>query len=356
MNAKTRFNYPDSLRGLAALWVMGQHLWLDQHTQALFQSLPAIVNRIVFQFGYLGVAVFFTLSGFFMAHSLRRVDVTKQSLSALLLHRFLRLTPTYYVSIALAIFFTLIAALLQGQAYQFPNIIDLIKYGTYSQVFFPAHSISDVYWTLCLEIQFYIVFCLLLGLAQWCNRRWEWPHWQITLFSMAALVATLWPAKIVPAGFPHSALFFNAWYCCLLGALSYWSWQKSCDSRLFYGYVMILIGITIAAKSLFTGVAVLTAASLLMAGQQGQMGNWLNWRWLQFTGLISYTLYLIHEPFFKVLFPVSHGILGHSIMADLLAIGISFACCFALAKALQILIERPSIRFSQRLALKPKLN
>jgi peptidoglycan/LPS O-acetylase OafA/YrhL len=348
---KARFNFPDSLRGMAALWVMGQHLWVDRHTESLFQVLPGPVNRLFFQFGYLGVPIFFALSGFFMAHSLRKTVVTPRSLYQLFLRRFLRLSPAYYVSIGLALLFAAISTQLNGTALQLPSWGDLIKHFTYSQGLLPAQTvISGVYWTLCIEFQFYIAFCLLLGLSQWITRRSGWEQARTSIFGLAAILAALWPAHVLSENFPIPGLFLNTWHSCLLGIFAYWSWHKICNAWLFYGYVGILVGVTIASRSLFTGTAVLTAVSLYVAGTQNQMSHWLNHSWLQFAGLVSYTLYLTHEPLLKLLFPLGHRWLGFSVGADLACIAISFGLCLGLAKFLHWAVEIPSLQWSAKSA------
>jgi peptidoglycan/LPS O-acetylase OafA/YrhL len=349
---QNRFCFPDSLRGLAALWVFGQHLWVDRHTEHLFQVLPSWVNRVVFQFGYLGVPIFFVMSGFFMAHSLRHIQVTWRSFQFLLLKRFLRLSPAYYVSIILAIGLGAIAAHGQGTPWQLPSWKDWLTHLTYLQGIFPSSVINGVYWTLCVEFQFYLVFCLLLGVSQWLRQGWFWQQAPVVVFSIAALVSTLWPAKVLADTFPIPGLFLPYWHSCLLGAFAYWIWQKSCPAVVFYGYVGLLVGITIATSSLFTGVALLTAVSLVLVGRSDRMGTTMNWPWLQFVGLTSYTLYLTHEPLLKLLFPIGHRWLGEGLAIDLVCLAVNLMLCLGLAQLLHCWVEKPSIRWSQEISKK----
>lgn len=344
---KERFCFPDALRGIAALWVMGQHLWLDHHTESLFQALPGPLNKLLFQFGYLGVAVFFVLSGFFIANSLQAVEISPSRFCQLLLRRLLRLSPAYYISIVWAIICSAIAARINHQFFQLPTLADLAKHFTYLHGLIPAHVISGVYWTLCIELQFYLVACVLIALSQWLTQRWGWQQAQIGVFSLAAIGSSAWPAQLVGVDFPLPGLWLNFWHSCILGMFAYWSWRQRCDPRWFYGYVGLLGVVTLVHHSLFTGMAIVTALSLYWTGRQNQIAHRFNWPWLQFVGLVSYTLYLTHEPLLKVLFPLGHRLLGFSVLADILCIGFSLASCLGLAHLLHWAVEQPSIRWSK---------
>lgn len=351
---KIRFNFPDGLRGLAAIWVMGQHLWVDQHTPQLFQTLPAGLNRVLFQFGYLGVGIFFVLSGFFMAHALRRTAITRHNLGWLYARRWLRLSPAYYAAIGLAIGCSAIVAAFNGQTFIAPSFATLLKHFTYFQGLLPAETINGVYWTLCIEIQFYFAFCLLLGAIQWIDCRWPQGQFRRTVFwTIALLVTTLWPAQLWHSSGFEAATLLPYWYSCLLGAWIYWVWQKQQPPMILWGYCGLLAVITIQTRSLFVGVVLLTALSLSVAGAKDGLAHWLSWRWLQKLGQLSYAFYLVHEPLLKVLFPIEHRLLGAHLWVDIGGILLNFALCVGMAQLLHYYIEQPGIRWSQRVLLKP---
>ena len=75
--AGERFVFVDALRGLAALWVLFFHMFEGPHLSHLEAVLPGLVMRPIHA-GYLGVTVFFVLSGFVIAHSVagQRVDAS----------------------------------------------------------------------------------------------------------------------------------------------------------------------------------------------------------------------------------------------------------------------------------------
>ena len=94
-----RLSYADGVRGLAALWVVLFHASEGGHIEHLKSALPDFITVAVFDWGHLGVAVFFVLSGFVMAHTVRKYDFTPAFGTRFMLRRLARLTPPYYASI-----------------------------------------------------------------------------------------------------------------------------------------------------------------------------------------------------------------------------------------------------------------
>lgn len=68
-----RFEFIDGLRGLAALSVVLFHLHvaIDHLIPSAF---PSYLSQI-FSFGYLGIQIFFVISGFVIAYSLRDIHI-----------------------------------------------------------------------------------------------------------------------------------------------------------------------------------------------------------------------------------------------------------------------------------------
>ena len=62
-----------ALRGFASIWVFGYHF--KQYIVSLEPNLTRVMR--IFDFGYLGVDIFFILSGFILAHTYsNKIDVT----------------------------------------------------------------------------------------------------------------------------------------------------------------------------------------------------------------------------------------------------------------------------------------
>lgn len=157
----SRFLYVDGLRELAALAVVLFHA----HAGAHLDRLPAVVGEIL-EHGDLGVPVFFTLSGFVIATvcatTWRRPassDVSSRVGPCVSLH------PTTG-AIALVIGMQWLSARVTGQSFETPSAARVGAHLVYGQGLLRYPALNDIFWTLCYEIQFYLVFCLLVGFAQ----------------------------------------------------------------------------------------------------------------------------------------------------------------------------------------------
>jgi peptidoglycan/LPS O-acetylase OafA/YrhL len=65
---------------------------------------------------------------------------------------------------------------------------------------------------------------------------------------------------------------------------------------VFAAYALFIAGSAIAYTDKFSLACVVTSMSLFLMGAINRLYMACNWRWLQFLGAISYSLYLIHNP------------------------------------------------------------
>jgi peptidoglycan/LPS O-acetylase OafA/YrhL len=340
---KPRFFFPDALRAFASLWVIFQHLFIDNHIPQLFAIMPVLMRKIVFEYGNLGVSIFFVMSGFFIAQSLQTTRITWTTFPKLLLKRGLRLSPAYYVAIAWAIACATGVSMVLGRVQTGWTIQDVLVHGLYLQGLIPVGVINEVFWTLCIEMQFFCAFCVLLALVQYVETRWQWKQSRNVIFLIVGLVALLYPMKFIDRMIPFNNGFFPFWYACTLGVFANWTWQESFNRRIFYGYAGCTVIATILARQFFPGICLITAVSLLEVARSGQTLRFMNWQWLQSVGIVSYMLYLLHEPLLKVLFPLEHHWFGNSIGVDLLGLLINLPLCYGIAALGYYWIEKPSL-------------
>ncbi len=97
---ESRFDL-DPFRGLVCLWIVASHLWVStlQYLGSRLDvpSLPSVVET-----WRLGVECFFVLSGFLLAHTLRKEPATVQDFFHLAIRRIVRLVFPYQVALVLA--------------------------------------------------------------------------------------------------------------------------------------------------------------------------------------------------------------------------------------------------------------
>jgi len=103
-------------------------------------------------------------------------------------------------------------------------------------------------------------------------------------------------------------------------------------------------------------VAAIAGASIYLVGRAGRFATVGNWRPLQFLGMISYSLYLIHYPVSHVIVHPAHAWAEQQSwygtpFYDWFALGVT---TFALGAAILVgygmyfLVERPSLRLAAR--------
>src|SRR5437867_2467947 len=104
-----RLVFLDALRGVAALAVVVLHMGpRGPFAPELSHVVPAPLIAIGAR-GFLGVEIFFVLSGFVIAMSMRDVRITPRFFGNFALRRSLRLDPPYLLTIAIVITITFLA-------------------------------------------------------------------------------------------------------------------------------------------------------------------------------------------------------------------------------------------------------
>jgi peptidoglycan/LPS O-acetylase OafA/YrhL len=137
----------DLFRFIAALSVVLYHYmfrgWAaDNMSKVSFEKIGHF-----FKYGYLGVDLFFIISGFVIVLSIKHRSITKFVIS-----RFSRLYPVYWVSL----FLTFISIVLYGAPVFTANLKQLLINLSMFQNYINVPSIDGVYWTLFVEMKFYI--------------------------------------------------------------------------------------------------------------------------------------------------------------------------------------------------------
>jgi peptidoglycan/LPS O-acetylase OafA/YrhL len=337
------FQLIDSLRGLASFQVMLHHIGTAR-IQPLAAQLPAWLNAAIFDQATLGVSVFFVLSGFIIAHALRNYKPSRAAFKNFLLRRFIRLSPPYYFSIAVVLAHNSAIALVKRQPFEWPSLGNLLSHLGYIQrlFHFPELSpVSIIYWTLCLEMQFYLAFVLLLGLGKRLERVLE-------VFLVAAGVSLLSPwFKVHDTGLPVTLLPVAQSF--LLGIFVYWAWQRQMPPAYFYLYMALLLCLAILERDQFIVECCATAGLLYVAGRLNGLGHWLNQPIWKVLGAISYSLYLIHGPILNLVFFATKRMIIPTVGGTVLSLAIAIAACLGSAALMWYAIEKPAIAWSQRL-------
>ena len=78
------------------------------------------------------------------------------------------------------------------------------------------------------------------------------------------------------------------------------------------------------------------------------MDKWLSWSWIQFLGMISYSLYLLHNPLTGATANILRKVFSPGLLTDIVVFISTLSISIVVAWVAYKLIELPSIRLSHR--------
>jgi peptidoglycan/LPS O-acetylase OafA/YrhL len=142
---KTRISSLDGLRGIAALAVVLYHYTFRY--DALYSHHFSLEKYEILKLGYLGVDLFFIISGFVIFMSIEATDKFK----TFVINRFSRLFPAYWF----AVLFTFIVVIIFGLQDREVSLLVMIANLTMLNGFLGIPYVDGVYWSLMVELTFY---------------------------------------------------------------------------------------------------------------------------------------------------------------------------------------------------------
>ena len=336
--SETRIAAIDELRGLAFLAVLASHLGLIyglDSTLAYALALPA--------FG-VGVDLFFVIAGFCAARSFQVLAIQtngnwKVAAGAFWLRRGIRIVPPAWVVLIA------IAFIRHWLVRDHPSNADLITAASFAANFHwafcsinnlpcPGQMLSGHFWSLALEMQFYLIAPLLLITP----RRIAFPIGVLFLIfgvtTPRPVGGLLWSVR--PEGFLLGLALGRARPTLPRIALAhavYWLFVAAIFERIaqrgFFGASLTIVAIVFAF---------VLAGRLGGEPASGNIAALLRW-----IGRGSYAAYLVHLPALAATRDLTLALLGPtlSMTTALLAI-------YALSIIVEIVIVRPAADFGRR--------
>src|SRR5215510_2577099 len=217
----------DALRGAAALGVVLYHA-VDQSPKALPHNLlqyPVRAIQLASSFGYIGVFLFFVISGFCIhlqwARSRAAGIDPEIRFTSFWKRRIRRLYPPYLIALLL---FLLLAAATLGVSLTRFFFYDLGMHllMVHNLDARTAYTINGVFWTLAIEEQLYLAYFLLLFIRM----RWGWG---VTLavcllarLGWMVLSHLVWLKTGIGVPVPEAAA--SHWFTWALGAIGVEAW------------------------------------------------------------------------------------------------------------------------------------
>jgi len=315
-----RFLQLDALRGLAAFAVMIFHYTLPYHADSPLNILS---------YGQYGVQLFFVISGFVIFMTLNKA----KSLNDFVVSRFSRLYPTYWSTLLI----TFLAVNLSGLlVYKF-SIIQLLVNMTMLQHWFIVKDIDGVYWTLTVELNFYIFMAII---------------YKLKLINKIEVVGTIILILMI---FTHIAVnkydlpiyfalpILHWWHLFFAGVLFLKLKNENVKKNIKYILISACLGIHFYLYGLISSFIVVCIFILFLMFTVNKL-NWLNNRYFVFIGSISYALYLVHAVNGDIIFAYL------SRFTDLLYVKVTITSLISIiiAATITYLVEKPSIDFIRR--------
>jgi peptidoglycan/LPS O-acetylase OafA/YrhL len=317
-------NVIDSLRGIAALsvcifhFVLGHGNYLNEFPLLMYFS----------SYGWLGVEMFFVISGFVIPYSMSRYDYNLNKLFFFLKKRIIRIEPPYIVSILISVLLLGISKIfLNNHSFNF-DFIQIILHLGYLNPFFGYDWIVEYYWTLGVEFQFYIFMGLVFPFF-FRNK---------TTFFLTLILISLFP--LLKDNF-KTFLSYSTLFC--FGFVIY---AYKLKLLTFFETIITTFFICIICLYIFkfeqTIIGLITTLLILFTP------NFSN-KTLQYLGKISFSLYLTHDIIGGRL--INLFIKSHYNEYPLLIFlsGIFFAILFA--TLFYLIFERSSINLAKRIKL-----
>jgi peptidoglycan/LPS O-acetylase OafA/YrhL len=296
----------DGLRGIAIIMVM-------LHNFTMTSAATPTPLALALEWGWVGVQLFFVMSGYLITRNLLAAPLTSSVLTAFMIRRWLRIVPVCYATLV-AYFF--VVPLVYGA----PSIVAAgtqiwywLFLSNWTEPFGIAAPGLGHLWSLGVEIQFYCVWPLVvwlagprrlgracvavivLGLVAAVALRlggassqavYKFTITRMSALAMGGLVAILAQRPGVGARIPVRALAWST----SLALVAIAVWRRGFD---YHDAVVETVGLAL--------VGVLFALWLLpIAGVTGREDDLAvrapSAPWLRSIGRVSYAMYVVHYP------------------------------------------------------------
>lgn len=177
-----RLELLDILRFAAALMVVSFH-WLfnGMHNGKVTSVEQSPVLADIAVYGYFGVHLFFLISGFVISQS-----ALGKPAGVFARTRAVRLYPAYWVAVTI----TTLIGLVIGGTVMSPTIKQYLANLTMAPDLFGQEPIDGVYWTLTVELSFYVLVLgiLFFGLGRFLEQ--IFPLWALAMLVVAIVAPT----------------------------------------------------------------------------------------------------------------------------------------------------------------------
>lgn len=292
-NKRSYLSNLDLLRFLAALYVVSTHYGFigPQWGMTHYASPTGFISE-VFRLGYVGVPIFFVLSGFLIAHVTQKTDAVRFGVN-----RILRLMPGFWASMTLS--FVILMVL--GSAHEMSLMTWVANLLLLPQAF-GQPFVDGVYWTLVYEFVFYAWVGVFIFLGVF--------HRHIFLIGAVWLAVASANVFLLDSAILDRLLITKFAGAFIVG-MAFWhiyakGWSYAVVVLIALATLHLAFGLKIMSAqtflpnppqalsipvSILVSIAIIGVVALAIFGPQIKGKG----QWLTTLGAISYPLYLIHQ-------------------------------------------------------------
>lgn len=338
LHTKNRLLELDAFRGIAAVLVVLFHFTAQSDIGKFFCV------------GGTGVDLFFMISGFVIFLTLAKTTTWK----SFVINRLSRLLPTYWTCVTITFLLKIFNERL--------NLLSMLptyaaNLTIFEQNVFKMIELDRSYWTMTVEMIFYILMLLVFQLNQLKNMKWIGLALVAVCFLNGLLVKLNYSGLHVFLNFRiplirHFPLFYS-------GILFY---KLKFDKEKYSNYLLLIIAFLVQLYLVDKGGSRVASIShstygIMLFAYFVMFFVYVNWgftvivnRVTIFFGSISYSLYLIHAYIGQyILLPWLAVNLKMSIWLQVL---IAFTIVTCIATLINIYVEKPAMRFIRNRKLK----
>lgn len=357
MGETKKYEYIDSLRGIAILLVINVHIWMANLD--IIQYLPGTIDHFM-QIGRYGVQLFFVVSSYTLMLSYYSRKNEEKATRNFFIRRFFRIIPMYYLAI---IFYTF--ALFVGFDIHNMDFSNIPLKGLFTNLFmvnalFPAWTNGYVPggWTVSAEFMFYLGLPFLCLFITNTTRA-------LLVFLGAIIMSHVVHSFLVDSSYNvYDYAYFNIFNhipAFTLGILGFWLIKEGLHKLTSKPVNLAILALTVGILPFIytpSYLPYITALFLLMIVLAHKPYKLFSNKILAQIGKQSFSIYLIHFAIlmaYKNLFSERFFIVADTTNALLYVILhylIIFACSFIVSYFTYTYIEEKGIAFGKKLIQK----
>lgn len=325
-----------------------------------FDAPPSFLAMLPVTFGWIGVPVFFVVSGFCIHLSYQRA--TDKSVSVFYLKRFFRIYPPYLVAL-------LVFSFLPPWNYIPLNSLECVT--QFLSHLFMVHNygertfygINSTFWSVAVESHLYLIYPLLLAIVHRAGWKTALAITVTTEIGLRGFAAFQFASSDnhAPYWMIGAPVFY--WFSWSIGAAAADAWLKRIPlpfHRVPIWFFPALMVLTSFFKPLamfsfvFASLATVSIIRFLLdrKSRPGALHEGWCLRHLGFVGTVSYSIYLLHFPVVALVPRIVGKLLPSHGGDPVLLMAACLACWFPVLAASWVFyqtIEKPSIAFGKRM-------